>query len=161
MANSLFFKLLDAQEQSVTPKEAKRKRKEQEKELLKKQKLDIEKSEKEELDQTKKESFLKSEEAGIGLPNKEPFSEEPSYFHSQLDNSLENFQTKLIEDYKPKDIPQIPPELGSLVQFELPGENNPPKPSHNPFNPQLNLQVYTFISITKSQINISQSYNIN
>lgn len=129
----------------MTPKEAKRKRKEQEKELLKRQKQDLERSEREELDQmNNKQENTKSEEAGIGLMNpnninnKESFSEEPSsYFHSagqHTESSLENFQTKIIEDYKPKDMPQIPSELGAMAHFEMPGENNPPKPIHNPFN---------------------------
>lgn len=144
------IKLLDAQEQSVTPKEAKRKRKEQEKEMLKRQKQELEKSEKEELDQISNKQEINKSEEGLPNPNniinKDSFSEEPAgYFHSaghHAEPSLENFQTKLIEDYKPKDMPQIPAGLGGMAQFEMSGENNQPKPSHNPFNSHL--QVFFF-----------------
>ena len=62
--------MLDAKEQFVTPKEAKRKRKEQEKEVIKKQKQDQPKLEKDDIELlvTKQETTLiKSDEHGSNI----------------------------------------------------------------------------------------------
>lgn len=114
------IKLLDAQEQSITPKEAKRKRKEHEKEVLKKQKQ--EQTKMDDTEQSMKQENLKSNETGLSLP-KTMYTDDSSYFpqHNQMES-----QAKITESYKSNELQQ--------AHSESTAENN----SMNYFNNQTN-----------------------
>jgi len=155
----------------VTPKEAKRKRKEQEKEIMKRQKQQEQtKQESDEIEQlvAKQESLIKTDELGITKPNITYPEETPSFFNQRTNasfssstSSLDNnkHQNNLNENHKLHEVQQ--PHQGHADLLVHPSSSDFLVQNHSTnqgFNstPQMNNQGVSSINDLLFQSNLQQ-----